>query len=374
MKKIQEYESPIMVTRSSMPPYEEYIEMIKPLWDTAWLTNMGEYHQKFESKLCDYLQVENISLMTNGHMSLELAIQAMHLQGEVITTPFTFVSTIHAIVRNRLTPVFCDIDPETYTIDAKKIEELITEKTCAILPVHVYGCICDVEAIEQVAKKHNLKVIYDAAHTFGETYKGKSVVSYGDVSILSFHATKVFNTIEGGAVVYHDDAYGKELYGLKNFGIQSETIVDGIGANAKLDEFRAAMGICNLNYINQEIEKRKKCVEHYRKRLQGIDNLMILKEQKNVVSNYAYFPIIIRDVKAKGIRDNIYDKLKEHGIYSRKYFYPLITEMECYKERYSSKDTPIAKRISESVLTIPLYANLQEAEIDRICDIIRKIL
>ena len=240
----------ILVTRSSMPTLEEYMNEIAPMWESHWLTNMGPKHKELQAKLCEYLDVENIDLLTNGHMALELTLQAMNLQGEVITTPFTFASTTHAIVRNGLTPVFCDIDPETYCIDAGKIEGLITDKTCAIMPVHVYGNICNIEEIERIAHKYELKVIYDAAHTFGETYQGRGIGSFGDVSCFSFHATKVFNSIEGGAVCYKDQQLGEKLYELKNFGIHGPEEVPAVGANAKMNEFCAAMGICNLRLIH----------------------------------------------------------------------------------------------------------------------------
>ena len=246
----------VLVTRATMPPIEEYIDEIKSIWETHWLTNMGEKHQVLQKELKEYLHVDNIELLVNGHMALELTMQAMNLSGEVITTPFTFASTTHAIVRNGLTPVFCDINEEDYTIDVSKIESLITEKTTAIVPVHVYGNICNVEEIEKIAKKHHLKVIYDAAHTFGETYKGKGIGDFGDASCFSFHATKVFNTIEGGAVCYHNNELGKRLYNLKNFGIQGPEQVDGIGANAKMNEFQAAMGICNLRHLEDNLKKR----------------------------------------------------------------------------------------------------------------------
>ena len=233
----------ILVTQSSMPELQEYVDEIKEMWDTRWLTNMGPKHRQLQQNLKEYLQVENVELLTNGHMALELTLQAMHLKGEVITTPFTFVSTTHAIIRNGLTPVFCDIDPVTYTIDVNKLEKLVTARTCAIMPVHVYGNICDIEAIEYIARKYALNVIYDAAHSFGETYKGKGVGSFGDASCFSFHATKVFNSIEGGAVCYKDSELGNSLYELKNFGIRGPEEVVAVGANAKMNEFCAAMGI-----------------------------------------------------------------------------------------------------------------------------------
>ena len=248
----------IYVTRSSMPDIEEYVEEIRSIWDNHWLTNMGDKHIRFQKELKEYLQVENIELLTNGHMALELTLQALDLQGEVITTPFTFASTTHAIIRNGLTPIFCDIDPVTYTIDVEKIEELITERTSAIMPVHVYGNICNVEEIENLAKKYGLKIIYDAAHAFGETYKGQGIGGFGDASCFSFHATKVFNSIEGGAVTYHDKKLGADLYDLKNFGIHGPEEVSAVGANAKMNEFCAAMGLCNLRHIEEEIIKRQR--------------------------------------------------------------------------------------------------------------------
>ena len=248
----------ILVTRSSMPELDEYMDEIKEMWDTHWLTNMGPKHQQFQKELCDYMGVDNIDLFTNGHMAIELTLQAMNLQGEVITTPFTFASTTHAIVRNGLEPVFCDINPVTFTMDTDKLESMITDRTCAILPVHVYGNVCNVEEIERIAHKYELKVIYDACHTFGETYKGKSIGSFGDASCFSFHATKVFNSIEGGAVVFKDKRLVDILWDLKNFGIHGPEEVSAVGANAKMNEFCAAMGLCNLRHLDAEIKKRKK--------------------------------------------------------------------------------------------------------------------
>ena len=260
---LKRHEEPVMVTRSSLPPLEEYVEMLKPIWDSAWLTNMGEYHETLKEKLKTYLKTPNLELFVNGHMALELTLQAMKLTGEVITTPFSFASTTHAIVRNGLTPVFCDINEEDYTIDVDKLESLITEKTSAIVPVHVYGNVCDVEKIQKIADKYGLKVIYDAAHTFGVKYKGQGTGTFGDVSCFSFHATKVFHTIEGGAACFKDEELGRTLYRLKNFGIKNEEVVDGVGANAKMNEFQAAMGICNLRHVDGEIEKRRHVAERY---------------------------------------------------------------------------------------------------------------
>lgn len=360
----------IMVTRSSMPEIEEYIEEIKDLWESHWLTNMGVKHQKLQAELKRYLGVNNIELLTNGHMALELSMQALGLKGEVITTPFTFASTTHAIVRNGLEPVFCDIKSDDFTIDESKIESLITEKTSAIVPVHVYGNICNIEKIDDIAKKYGLKVIYDAAHTFGETYKNVGIGEYGDVSCFSFHATKVFNSIEGGAATFKDEHFGRELYRLKNFGIRDEETVDGIGANAKMNEFCAAMGLCNLRHINKEIEKRKAVVERYRELLTDVEGVRLNVEQENVKSNYAYFPIVIEPEKFGINRDELFTELQNNGVIARKYFYPLTNTFDCFEGRYDVSKTPIAFEISKSVLTLPLYADLKLDDVDRICNII----
>lgn len=361
----------ILVTQSSMPSYEEYCEEIKSIWDTKWLTNNGEKHISLEKKLEEYLNIENVTLFSNGHLALYSAIKAMNLTGEVITTPFTFASTTHAIVQNGLTPVFCDIREDNYTIDANKIESLITEKTSAIVAVHVYGTACDVEKIEEIAKKHNLKVIYDAAHAFGVEYKNKSIASYGDMSIFSFHATKVFNTIEGGAIAYKDSKMLKKLEQLKNFGIVDSEHVSMPGMNCKMNEFQAAMGLCNLRHVSTEIEKRKKIVEYYDKKLKGVKGIKLLTKEKNLKYNYAYYPIVILD-EYKYSRDALYMLLSENGIFSRKYFYPLTSDFECYKNKYDSSNTPIARDIASRVLTLPLYANLEIEDVDRICNLIIK--
>ena len=352
-----------------MPEFEEYIEEIRELWDTHWLTNMGTKHKNLESQLLYYLNVPNITLFTNGHLALECIIAALNLRGEVITTPFTFASTTHAIVRNGLKPVFCDINPDDYTIDVEKIESLITEKTSAIIPVHVYGNVCDIEAIDRIAKKHNLKVIYDAAHTFGVTVNGQGIGTFGDASMFSFHATKVFNTIEGGAVTYDDSSIKQVLNDLKNFGITGPETVEYVGGNAKMNEFQAAMGICNLRHVNGEIIKRKKVVERYIENLKDITGIQLSKKQVDVESNYAYFPVVFDGYKIT--RDEVFEKLKDNDIIARKYFYPLTNSFECYKDRYDVDETPVAKYIAERVLTLPLYADLALEDVDRICEIIK---
>ena len=364
--------SNINVTRSSMPSFEEYCNEIKDLWKSHWLTNMGVKHQQLQAALEAYLQVPHTILYTNGHLALENMLAALDLPkgGEVITTPFTFVSTTHAIVRNGLVPVFCDINDQDYTLDVTKLESLITDKTVAIVPVHVYGNLCDVEAIEAIAKKYNLKVVYDAAHAFGVSYKGVNCANFGDASMFSFHATKVFNTIEGGALCFREDRYVQLLNDLKNFGIRGPESVAYIGGNAKMSEFQAAMGLCNLRHLEGEIEKRKAVVTRYRQRLAGVKGIVLCDDQPEVTPNYAYFPVVFDGYKDS--RDEIFAKLQAQGITARKYFFPLTNDIECY-ENYptaGAEKTPVAKHIADRVLTLPLYADLSLSDVDRICDII----
>ncbi len=360
----------IMVTRSSMPPFDEYVEEIRNLWDTRWLTNMGEKHEKLRRELKEYLKVDNIDLLVNGHMALELTMQALGLKGEVITTPFTFASTTHAIVRNNLKPVFCDIKPEDFTIDPEKIEDLITDNTSAIVAVHVYGNVCDVEAIQKIADKYELKVIYDASHAFGVTVNGIGIGNFGDASTFSFHATKVFNTIEGGAVCYRDEEIGKKVYDLKNFGIHGPEKIDAVGANAKLNEFCAAMGLCNLRHIDEEIEKRKKVAKRYRENFDGVRGISINPIQKGIVNNYPYFPVIFDEKIYGASRNQIFAELEKNGIFARKYFYPITNTFDCYHDNFDSYYTPIALHLSKRVITLPMYADLEENDVDRICKIV----
>jgi len=350
-----------------MPNYNEYIEEIKELWNTHWLTNMGVKHIHLEAELTRYLDVPNVTLFTNGHLALECVIAAFNFIGEVITTPFTFASTTHAIVRNGLETVFCDINPDDYTIDTDKLESLITNKTSAIIPVHVYGNVCSVNEIERIAKKYNLKVIYDAAHAFGVTSDGVGVANFGDASMFSFHATKVFHTIEGGAVTYKDTSLSLKLDALKNFGITGSESVEYVGGNAKMNEFQAAMGICNLRHIESEIAKRKIVVERYIEQLSGVNGIKLCKPQNGVKSNYAYFPVVFDGYKMS--RDEMFEKLKAENIYVRKYFYPLTNSFECYKG-FDVEKTPVAKYIADRVLTLPLYADLALDDVDRICNLI----
>ena len=362
----------ILVTQSSMPPYEEYIEAIKPLWESHWLTNMGTYHKELEEELKQYLGVPELSLMVNGHMALEMAIQAFDFpeDSEVITTPFTFVSTTHAIVRNRLKPVFCDVKMSDGTIDETKIEDLITEKTVAIVPVHVYGNVCNVEAIQEIADKYNLKVIYDAAHAFGVKYKGVGIGNYGDASVFSFHATKVFNTIEGGAVAFSDHKIYEKLYNLKNFGIRGEELVVAVGANAKMNEFAAIMGLCNLKYLNHAMEERKMKDAYYREKLRQIQGIQFFEDDLEIEKNHAYFPIIVSDDYSM-TRDELYDRLKENNVFSRKYFYPLTSDQACFRNKYKKSELDNARWLSKHILVLPFYEKLEMESIDRIVGIMK---
>lgn len=364
----------IYVTRSSMPTYEEYCEEIKDLWDSHWLTNMGDKHIRLQEELERYLDVPHTVLFTNGHLALENVIAAMGFPagGEVITTPFTFASTTHAIVRNGLVPVFCDINDTDFTMDPGKIESLITEKTVAILPVHVYGSLCDVDGIQAIADKYGLKVIYDAAHAFGVRKDGVGVGTFGDASMFSFHATKVFNTIEGGAVTCRDDSLVPVLNDMKNFGIRGPESVVYVGGNAKMSEFQAAMGICNLRHVDSEIAKRKQVFQYYVNRLEGVPGIQLRREQPGVQSNFAYFPVVFDGCRFS--RDEIFDRLAKQSIIARKYFYPLTNSYECYRDypTAGAEKTPVASFIADRILTLPLYADLSKETVDLICDIILK--
>lgn len=361
---------PILVTRSSMPPLGEYMDEISDLWESHWLTNRGVKHGELESALAGYFGCDNVSLFTNGHAALECVIESMGLEGEVVTTPFTFASTTHALVRKGLVPVFADIDPNDYTLDPASIEAAITDRTCAIVPVHVYGSLCDVEAIQEIADRHGLKVIYDAAHAFGVTRDGISAACFGDASMFSFHATKVFNTIEGGAVAFRDRSLGDAMNAWKNFGISSDGRVLYSGGNGKMNEFCAAMGLCNLRHVDGEIEKRSRVAARYDELLAPLSSLRRLRPQAGVEPNYAYYPIVVGDDFPLS-RDELSSSLKNEGICARKYFYPLTSDFECYRGRFGSpEDTPIAEDISRRVLTLPIYADLRLEDVDRICGII----
>ena len=361
----------ITVTSPLLPKLEDFIPMLQDIWDRKWLTNNGFYHKELEKALAEYLGVEYISLFTNGTLPLITALQAMRITGEVITTPYSFVATTHSIWWNGLKPVFVDIDEKTGNMDPEKIEAAITPHTTAIMPVHVYGTPCNTERIQEIADIYGLKVIYDAAHAFGVRRNGESILKAGDMSTLSFHATKVYNTIEGGALVCQDAATKQRIDYLKNFGFANETTVVAPGINSKMDEIRAAYGLLNLKQVDSAIAKRKAVAEKYRAALKDVPGVRYLDDVEGVRHNYAYFPIFIS--KEYGIsRDALYEKLKEHNIYGRRYFYPLISTFSAYKGLESARpdNLPIAHKLADQVLCLPMFAELQDADVERTIDII----
>ena len=359
----------INVTRSSMPSYEEYCEEIKSIWDTVHLTNMGPIHNKLKDQLRDYLKVPNIELFVNGHLALYTAIRTLGIKGEIITTPFTFASTTNAIIQAGCTPVYCDIKDD-YTIDERKIEALVTEKTVAILGVHVYGNICNVEEIQRIADKHGLKVIYDAAHAFGVEYKGRGIGDYGDVSMFSFHATKVFHTIEGGCLTFGNEELVEKINCERNFGVCGEQLVC-FGTNAKMNEFQAAMGICNLRHIDEELASRRVAFERYNEKLSKINGIKLIDFVSELKQNYAYYPILIEPSEFGMDRDELVAKLGEHGVFARKYFYPLVSENEGFGCDMTEW-TPRAKEMSRKILCLPLFAHLDVKDVDMICEIMKQ--
>ena len=363
---------PITVTRPSLPAYEEYIEEIKSIFENCQLTNSGPLHQKLELALKNYLSVSQLALFVNGHYSLEAALQAMGIKkpnAEIITTPFTFVSTAHAITRCGFKPVFCDIRSDNYTIDPQKIESAITENTVAILPVHVYGNVCDVEAIEKIAYKHDLKVIYDGAHSFGVKYKGIGIGNFGDATAFSFHATKVFNTIEGGAVAFHDPKLVDVMCELRNFGLQNNEDVFYIGGNGKMDEFRAAMGLCNLRNIECSIKARQVIAECYYSHLEGVSGIRLCIPVACETPNYSFMPVYFDSERFGKSRDEVLEDLYKNHIHARKYFYPPLNELSCYKNDFSFY-TPVSHDVSSHILALPIYDGITPDDVKLICEII----
>ena len=353
-----------------MPPFDEFVEGLNRIWNTKILTNNGPIHNELKEQLKKYLNVDNLELFVNGHQALEIALSALNLHGEVITTPFSFASTTHAIVRSGLTPIFADIHFSDYNLDETLIESLITMKTSAILPVHVYGNPCNVDAIARIAQKYNLKIIYDAAHAFGVEINGKGIGAYGDISMFSFHATKVFNTFEGGALTFPDQDLKHALSLYKNFGISGPDDILLPGTNAKMNEIQALMGEINLKYVEDEIAKRKLAVNKYRARLGDLEGICLMPNlDPSLKSNYAYFPILIDETKYGLTRDSLSDLLARNNIFVRKYFYPLITNYACYKDTARTK-LPIAEYVATRILTLPLWGDISDDDIDRICLII----
>ena len=362
----------ITVTSPLLPNLDEFTESLKEIWESKWITNNGQFHQKLEAALAEYLKVPYVSLFTNGTLPLLTALQALRITGEVITTPYSFVATTHALWWNGIKPVFVDIDPSTGNIDPQKIEAAITPRTTAILPVHVYGKPCDTEAIQAIADKYGLKVIYDAAHAFGVEVNGESLLKAGDMSTLSFHATKVFNTIEGGAMVMHDEKTKQRIDYLKNFGFANEIEVVGPGINSKMDEIRSAYGLLNLKQVDAAIAARRKVAVVYREALRNVDGISFWDDMPGVRHNYSYFPIFV-DAKKYGMtRDELYMKMKDQGVWGRRYFYPLISEFSTYRGLESSRpeNLPNAHMMADTVICLPMHHALREEEINRIIDCI----
>ena len=362
----------ITVTQPFLPPLDEFIPYLEDIWKRKWLTNNGYYHQELEKALCEYLKVPFISIFTNGTLPLTVALHTLHITGEVITTPYSFVATSHVLWLNGIKPVFIDVEEETGNLNPKKIEAAITSKTSAILPVHVYGKPCKIDSIQQIADKHGLKVIYDAAHAFGVNQNGKSILTAGDLSTLSFHATKIYNTAEGGALVCKDELTKQQIDRFKNFGFVDETNVAMPGINGKMDEIRAALGLLNLKYIDHVINERKKIADLYRQLLKNVPGISMLEDDPNVQSNYSYFPIFINKKNYGMSRDELYEKLKTNNIYGRKYFYPLISEFPHYCDLNSTNpnNLTVAKKLADNVICLPLYANITLPNIRKICKVL----
>ena len=362
----------ITVTSPLLPNLDEFTESLKEIWESKWITNNGQFHQKLEQALAEYLKVPYVSLFTNGTLPLLTALQALRITGEVITTPYSFVATTHALWWNGIKPVFVDIDPSTGNIDPQKIEAAITPRTTAILPVHVYGKPCDTEAIQAIADKYGLKVIYDAAHAFGVEVNGESLLNAGDMSTLSFHATKVFNTIEGGAMVMHDEKTKQRIDYLKNFGFANEVEVVGPGINSKMDEIRSAYGLLNLKQVDAAIAARQKVAVAYREALRNVDGISFWDDMPGVRHNYSYFPIFVDAEKYGMTRDELYMKMKDQGVWGRRYFYPLISEFSTYRGLESSRpeNLPNAHRMADTVICLPMHHALREEELNRIIDCI----
>ncbi|MBN1639340.1 MAG: DegT/DnrJ/EryC1/StrS family aminotransferase [Ignavibacteriales bacterium] len=363
----------VPVTRPSLTEVKEFMPYLEKIWKSKWLTNNGQFHQQLEKELAVFLGVEQISLFNNGTIALMVALKALDISGEVITTPFSFVATANSIVWNNCKPVFGDIDSQTFNLDPDKIEKLITPETTAIMPVHVYGNPCDNDEIEQIAAKNNLKVIYDAAHAFNVKKKGESILNWGDLSVLSFHATKVFNTFEGGAIVCHSKEMKGKIDRLKNFGFVNETQVNQIGINGKMNEIQAAFGLLQLQYVEKNIKKRSKIAELYSSQLKNVDGITIQAEVNDIDLNYSYYPVLIDKDKYSLSRDELYDLLKENNIFSRRYFYPLISNFSTYHSLPSARieNLPTANKIAEKVLCLPIYPELEDKDIGRVIEIIR---
>ncbi|VVS95287.1 DegT/DnrJ/EryC1/StrS family aminotransferase [Desulfoluna spongiiphila] len=368
---MEKFEKPIYVTKPFMPPLEEFCEGLKEVWENQWLTNNGPVLGRYREELKNYFETDNICLFNNGTLALQIALQGMGISGEVITTPFTFVATTHALYWNKIRPVFCDIEPDYFTLDPEKVEELITPWTTAILAVHVFGRPCKLNALADIAKRHNLALIYDAAHAFGGRVNGKPIGHYGDLSMFSFHATKLYHSIEGGMLTFKDPGLAQTFNYLKNFGFKSETEVVMPGTNAKMNEMQALMGSVVLNYMDHLLAKRKQVYEIYKERLQDVPGISFSPDSApNVDYNYAYVPILVDEKEFGMSRDALYEKFKEYNVFARRYFYPLLNEFACYQSVSISKPLTVANQVAEKVLTLPTYADLEEDDVNKICDVI----
>ena len=364
----------ITVTSPLLPPLEEFVPYLEDIWKRKWLTNNGHYHQELEKALCAYLKVPYISLFTNGTLPLICALQALRITGEVITTPYSFVATTHALWWNGIKPVFVDIDSLTGNLDPEKIEAAITPKTTAIMPVHVYGQPCDTERIQEIANIYGLKVIYDAAHAFGVEKEGISILNAGDLSTLSFHATKVYNTVEGGALICHDAQTKQRIDYIKNFGFANETTVVAPGINGKMDEVRSAYGLLTLKYVDKAIKRRKEVAVHYREALRDVPGIRFLEDVQDVKHNYSYFPIFVNEKEYGMSRDALYEKMKSSGVYGRRYFYPLISTFSTYRglESAGRNNLPVAYKMADEVICLPMHHGMTEEDVERVLDVIAK--
>lgn len=361
------------MTSPLLPPLEEFIPYLEDIWHRKWITNNGHYHQELERALCEYLGVEHISLFTNGTLPLITALQALRIGGEVITTPYSFVATTHSLWWNGIKPVFADIDPATGNLDPEKVEAAITPRTTAIMPVHVYGNPCDTDALKEIADKYGLKIIYDAAHAFGVTRNGESILKAGDISTLSFHATKTYNTVEGGALICHDAETKQRIDYLKNFGFAGETTVVAPGINGKLDEIRAAYGLINLKHVDGAIAARKKVADMYREALKDVEGIRMFDEMPGVKSNYSYFPVFIDEKEYGMSRDNLYEKMRQADVLGRRYFYPLISTFSTYRGLASASpaNLPVATRMANEVICLPMHHSLTDADVEKTIDILK---
>ncbi|MFH1457017.1 MAG: DegT/DnrJ/EryC1/StrS family aminotransferase [Patescibacteria group bacterium] len=373
MKNIKAFKNPINVVKPILPDLTLVTKKLEEIWASGWLTNKGKQHEELEKRVTEYLKVVNTSLFCNGTLALQIACQALDLKGEVITTPFTFPATTHVLHWNNLTPVFCDIEENTYNIDPNKIETLITSKTTAIMPVHVFGNPCDVEKIQKIADKYNLKIIYDAAHAFGVEINGKPIGNFGDISMFSFHATKIFHTIEGGALTFGNNKLKNKIEQLKNFGLIDDVHVEGPGTNAKLNEVSAAVGILMFDSLEEEKKRRKALTNLYRKNLKNIPGIKVIPDLEKVKHNYYAMPILINKSKYGLNRNVLFEKLKKYNIFARRYFYPLCSQYPCYAKLPSAKNLFIAEQITEEILCLPLYGSLKKDEVEKICYIVKNI-